>query len=279
MDEKTTRKPIPAPAGNIEPHAQLLNIPPDDQLLYKVMTIENLLSSIAGSYLHFNRVDSYVESPAADLHDGQQLPQDLRGNIKARFHKAPEFSAADYYNQSRARTYACCFSLENSDIIWNNFANDTKKGKVCIVFHFGKLRAILNETLAQLNGFLDCNGSRCHQILSVNYGLVEYVDWNTHQVNQERLPNPIKYTYLKDRRFFNEKELRISLSALGMGQYVLNDGTALNFPPSLHMDFGFRRAITEGTIQEILHAQCCDSSFLRGELAKLGIVNTSRLSK
>jgi hypothetical protein len=108
---------------------------------------------------------------------------------------------------------------------------------------------------------------------------VEYVDWNTHQVNQERLPNPIKYTYLKDRRFFNEKELRISLSALGMGQYVLNDGTALNFPPSLHMDFGFRRAITEGTIQEILHAQCCDSSFLRGELAKLGIVNTSRLSK
>jgi hypothetical protein len=81
MDEKTTRKPIPAPAGNIEPHAQLLNIPPDDQLLYKVMTIENLLSSIAGSYLHFNRVDSYVESPAADLHDGQQLPQDLRGNI------------------------------------------------------------------------------------------------------------------------------------------------------------------------------------------------------
>src|SRR5215207_2376511 len=56
----------PAPLGSIEPHAPLLCIPPEDQLLYKVMTVENLLRSVAGNYLHFNRVDSYSDLPNAD---------------------------------------------------------------------------------------------------------------------------------------------------------------------------------------------------------------------
>lgn len=266
------RQPIPAPMGHIEPHAPLLNIPPEDQLVFKIVTIENLLSSVASSYLHFNRVDSYVDFPAADPHDGQQLPKDLQGNAMARFEKAPEFSAADYYNQARARTYACCFSLENSDLMWNNYAKNTKKGKVCVVFHFGKLRAILNEVLTPEKAVLDCNGTRCLQIFSVNYGLVEYIDWNTYQSNQVRLPNPITYTYLKDKQFLDEKELRVSLSALGIGRYVLNDGGVLVFPPTLHAHFGFKKAIAEGAIQEILYAQDSDSAFLSNELSKLGIV-------
>ena len=40
---------------------------PEGQLLYKIMTIENLLRSIAGSYLHFNRVDAYND---LDPNDG-----------------------------------------------------------------------------------------------------------------------------------------------------------------------------------------------------------------
>ncbi len=125
----------------------MLNIPPAGQMLFKMMTIENLLRSIAGSYLHFNRVDYYIDFPAADPYDGQQLPKDRQGNTITWFENAPEFSAADYYDQSRARTYACCFSLENSDFIWNNYANGSEKGKVCIVFEFGKLRATLNQIL------------------------------------------------------------------------------------------------------------------------------------
>ncbi len=256
----------------------MLTVPHEDQLLFKIVTIENLVRSVAGSYLHFNRVDSYADFPEADPHDGQQLPEDIKGNRMTRFEKAPEFSAADYYNRSRERTYACCFSLENSDFIWNSYAKNTMKGKVCLVFHFGKLRAALNETFTPENAFLDCNGTRCLQIFSVNYGLVEYVDWNTHQLNQARLTNPINYTYLKDKRFLDEKELRISLSAMGIGQYVLNDGSALGFPPSLHAGFGFKRAIADGTIQEIQYAQNADHGFLQGELSKLGIVPAPPLS-
>ncbi len=176
MDENIKPQSIPAFFGSVEPHAPLLNAPPPGQLLYKMMTIENLLCSIAGCYLHFNRVNCYIDFPGADLHDGQQLPEDLQGNLLARFEKAPEFSAANYYDQSRARTYACCFSLENSNSIWANYANGSKKGKVCIVFDFDKLRATLNETLQPGNTALKCDGNWCAQIFSVNYGIVEYVE-------------------------------------------------------------------------------------------------------
>jgi hypothetical protein len=45
-----------------------------------MMTVENLLRSIAGSYLHFNRVDAYQD---LDPSDGAQLPGDQSGNALA----------------------------------------------------------------------------------------------------------------------------------------------------------------------------------------------------
>jgi hypothetical protein len=59
--KESTSQPISAPLGLIEPHAPLLNVPHDGQLLYKVMTVEKLLRSVGGNYLHFNRVGSYVD--------------------------------------------------------------------------------------------------------------------------------------------------------------------------------------------------------------------------
>ena len=162
MNENAPRQQIPAPLGSVEPHAPLLKVPPDGQLLYKIMSVENLIRAVIGKYLHFNRVDSYADFPDADPHDGQQLPKDQQGNARARFVKTPDYSAADYYDQSRARTYACCFSLENSDFIWNNYANGSTKGKVCIVFSFGKLRATINRTLQPGSAALEYNGNRCH---------------------------------------------------------------------------------------------------------------------
>lgn len=269
VNESTSHQSIPAIPGYIEPHAGLLNIPAVGQLLYKMMTIENLLVSVAGNYLHFNRVDRYKD----DLNDGQQLPKDQPVSAGVKFEKAPNFSAADYYNQSRARTYACCFSLENSDYIWNNYANGSERGKVCIVFDFGKLRTILNRNLQPGNAALEYGGNRCRQIFSINYGVIEYVEWDRHQANTEYLANPIRYTYLKDKNKFSaEKELRISLSAIGIGQFVLNDGSAMNLPDSLHMDFDFRAANADGTIQQILCAPDCDIGFLYAELYKLHIV-------
>jgi Protein of unknown function (DUF2971) len=267
MDGNTQRQSTPAPLGSVEPHAPMLNVPPDGQLLYKMMTVENFLRSILGAYLHFNRVDQYTD----DLHDGQQLPEDIQGNARARFVSAQDFSVADYYDQSRARTYACCFSLENSDFIWNNYANGCERGKVCIVFDFSKLRTMLNQTLQPGNAALEYNGNRCHQIFSVNYGIIEYIEWDRHRANAEHLPNPIKYTYLKSKEFSDEKELRISLSAPGIGYFALNDGSMMDFPESLQAAFDFRAAIGEGTIKQILCAPDCDSCFLHAELHKLRI--------
>ena len=273
MDENTPRPRTPAPLGSVEPHALLLKIPPDGQLLYKIMTIENLLNSIAGAYLHFNRVDCYIDFPGADPHDGQQLPKDQQDNALTRFARAPDFSAADYYDQSRARTYTCCFSLENSEFIWKNYANGSEKGKVCIVFDFNKLRSTLNWTLQPGNAALEYNGKRCRQIFCLNYGIIEYVEWDRHQANAAHLPNPIKYTYLKSKdNCSEEKELRVSLSAPGIGKFALSDGSTMDFPASLQVAFDFRAAIADGTIRQILCAPDCDSSFLHTELDKLHIL-------
>lgn len=246
-------------------------MPPDGQLLYKMMTIENLLRSIIGAYLHFNRVDSYKDFPDADPHDGQQLPRDRDANSAARFPKDPNYSAADYYDQSRARTYACCFAMDNTRYIWNTYANGSEKGKVCIVFDFSKVRSMLNDTLKPGNSALEYRGIRCHQIFSVNYGVVEYVEWDRHQANAEHFPNPIRYTYLKHKKFNEERELRVSLSTLGIGQFALGDGSTMEFPASLQMGFDFRAAIADATIQQILCAPDCDPGFLRAELDKLRI--------
>ncbi len=261
-----------APLGHIEPHAPLLRIPPEDQLLYKVMTVEDLLRSVIGNYLHFNRVDRYSDFQNADPNDGRQLPEDHPVNAAARFAKAPDYSAAHYYDQSRGRTYACCLSVENSDFIWRNYANVSAKSKVCVVFEFGKLRAMLNDTLAAGNVALLCEGNQCHQIFSVNYGLVDYVHWNDHQTNGQYLSNPILYTYLKDAAgFSDEKELRISLSALGIGQFALHDGSLIQFPQSLQLAFDFRAAISAAAIRQILLAPDAGSDILKRELAKLRI--------
>ena len=85
----STPPPSLPPLGSIEPHAGLLAQPPDDQLLYKIMTVYNVLRSIDGAYLHFNRVDSYGDGPGADPHDGAQLPKDKPGNVGVGFEKAP----------------------------------------------------------------------------------------------------------------------------------------------------------------------------------------------
>lgn len=258
--------------GLVEPHAPMLVAPPDSQLLYKVVSVENLLRSIQDNYLHFNRVDCYKDFPGADPHDGSQLPKDYGVNAGATFEKSADFSVANYYDQSRARTYACCFSLENSDYIWKNYANGGAKGKVCLVFNFGKLRSTLNQMLQPGKAWFLYSGVKCHQIFSVNYGIVEYVEFSNHRANTERLPNPITYTYLKDKSFAEEKELRISMSAAGMGQFAISDNILMDFQPSLQLSFNFRAALANQTIQEILFMLGTDMDFLKLELEKLHIL-------
>lgn len=269
MSNSNENQPLSTHLGHIEPHKPLLTIPPARQLLYKIMSVENLLRSVSGRFLHFNRVDSYSDFPSADPHDGRQLPKDQPVNAGSRFKSAPDFTVSDYYDQARSRTYACCFSLENSNYIWSNYANNNERGKVCVVFDFEKLRSTINNTLRSGNATLEYNGIRCHQIFSVNYGLIEYIEWDSQQTNGQRFVNPITYTYLKDRQgYAEEKEFRISLSAIGMGQFVLGDGGMMEFPSSLSLAFDFQSAIADSTIVRILHAPDTDTDFLRCKLQK-----------
>ena len=105
----------------------------------------------------------------------------------------------------------------------------------------------------------------------MNNGIVRYVDWDNHQANTERLPNPIEYTYMKAERFKPEKELRVTLSAIGLGHFVLNDKSAMVFPPSTLLHFDFRAALIDGTIRRLLCLPETDAAYLRTELEKRNI--------
>lgn len=264
------RQAVPAPMGAVEPHAALLRQPAGGQLLYKVMRAEYLIDSIAGSSLHFNRVDSYRDFDGADLQDGAQLPADRPGNASVGFQKAPEFKAADYYDQCRARTYACCFALENDDHLWESYGSGGTRGKVAVVFDFAWLRQHINAQLAPDVAKLYWQGVPCRQIFSINYGIVDYVDWDQHQLNAEHLPNPILYTYLKAVRFSAERELRVSLSTIGMGKLAFGD-QVMDLPTSLQAPCDFRAGLAEGGVRSIEIGPDCDVTWLEAELAKLGI--------
>lgn len=264
-------RPPHIPMGGVEPHADILQAPPPGQLLYKVMTIENFLRSVKESYLYFNLVNSYNDFPGADPHDGKQPPNDEPSNSQTKFLKAPSFSAADYYDQSRARTYACCFALEDSVHLWAHYGQGSALGQVELVFDFDKLRAELNRTLASEQAMLMYKGIPCHQIFYLNYGIIEYIDWSSHRENSDTLPNPIRYTYIKDKKFSDEKELRVSLSAIGMGKFALADGSLLEFGPSMHLFFDFRAAIASGIVKDMVLPSAAAAENLTAGLKVLGI--------
>lgn len=256
--------------GSLEPHADLLTQPAEGQRLFKVMKAEHLTQSIKDGYLHFNRVDAYTDFPLADSDDGAELPMEKAANQAARFEKAPDFTLSDYYAQSRARTYACCFSLENTQHMWENYARGSAMGQVSLEFDFEKLRQTLNATLSGQSAAL-FNGAICHQIFSINYGVVSYVDRTTYIRDDGRAANPIEYTYLKDQSYADERELRVSLSTLGIGKFALVDGGEIEFPHSLQLAFDFRQALADGTLVRVLISPSTDRVSLAHNLELLRI--------
>lgn len=258
------------PLGQIEPHAPLLSQPAPGQRLYKVMSVEDLIQSVEGGYLHFNRVDRYADFPKADANDGAELPLDQSSNQNSTFEKAPTFSLSDYYARSRGRTYACCFSLENSDHIWNSYGRGGTKGQVGLELDFEKLRQRLNSGLSG-GAALMYGNQRCHQMFSINYGEVTYVDRKTHQANTEHLPNPIEYAYLKDASYAEDRELRITLSAAGMGHFQLVNGQEIDFSPSLQLEFDLKGALDDRRTIIVWTGSTTNVHYLKAEFARLKI--------
>lgn len=256
--------------GLIEPHAPLLTMPPVGQRLFKIMRAEHLIQAIKGAYLHFNRVDAYADFPKVDRDDGAELPLDRQSNQAAYFEQARDFTLSAYYGHSRGRTYACCFSLENSDYIWQNYGRGDSIGQVGLEFDLDKLRLMLNQNLAGPS-VLMYKDTRCKQIFSINYGIITYVDRATYRANIERAVNPIEYAYIKDQVYSAEQELRITLTALGIGRFMLDGAHEIEFPRSLQLAFDYRQAFAEGAISQILLAPDTDRGLLTNALGRLGI--------
>jgi hypothetical protein len=139
-----------------------------------------------------------------------------------------------------------------------------------VSFDLEKLRRRLNGAISG-EAALMCGDVRCLQIFSINYGEVAYVDRSMHRANLDRAANPIQYAYLKDRSYGDERELRVSLSALGMGRFVLADGREIEFPPSQQLGFDFRQACADGTIVHVLTTPTTDEAGLVDALGRLGI--------
>lgn len=275
-EEANREAPAALPWASVEPHGSLLQQPEPGALLFKIVRVRYLIDMLQKSYLHFQRVDAYRDDTA----DSEQLPLDRTTGAGISFEKAPDFTLERYYDTARARTYACCFSQEHSPDLWKNYASE--QDAVCLVFDFDKLRERLNATLQATldnHGLLVQGENTFRQIFSINYGIVEYVDRQTHALHPVRIANPIEFTFLKEKaRYANEKEMRVALSALGIGQFVLTNGAAMEFPSTLQMHFDFRDAFSAGVIMELR----CPPEFvdayhldtLRSEMANLGIMTT-----
>ena len=121
------------------------------------------------------------------------------------------------------------------------------------------------------NSILFQNGIHLRQVFSINYGLIEYIARRNHRKNSKLLTNPIEYIYIKDQEDFQEeKELRVSLSAIGIGKMVMNDGSEMVFPNDLHFDFDFKAAKNDGTFCGILCSHDFDFNYCNSTLRENG---------
>lgn len=226
------------PLGTIEPHELLLDQP--KLLIYKFIKLDHLIRSVNDHYLHFSRVDCYKDFKDADINDGNQTSEDRTIHQKMKFIKGG--SLETYYDKSRSRSYACCFTMKKMPHMWNTY------GEICIVFEFSKLRKALNEIIDF--SYLVQDNNMYLPIFSINYGYVQYCNWSQHSTGGG--VNPIRYLYLKDAQYKDEHELRISLSASGMGEFISNDRSKIDFSSSLQLEFNFQEAIDRQIIQKII---------------------------
>ncbi len=250
---------------NIEPHAALLKKPNEKTLLYKILSSDNFFNMIENNYLYFKKVDTYSD----DKRDSDQPDKNKEASEKSKFEKSPEFTARHYYDSCRAKTYACCFSTENTPHIWSNYGGNDPNS-VCLVFDCHKLINFINLIFDE-SSLLYVNQKLLKNFFYLNHGLVTYGDFDNVFL-REKLPNPIEYVYFKNAiKYSPEREFRISLSCLGIyKKYVLSDKSEFNFPESITLEFNFVKAIQMKIIKEIIVShQCTDKEIISTKLNNL----------
>ena len=222
--------------GSVEPDELLLEQP--KILIYKFITLKYFIESVNNSYLYFNRIDSYKDFDNADTDDGSQLAKDRKINSEVKFIKSNDYTYENYCDNARSRSYACCFSTKKTEDMF------TKYGNICVVFEFGKLRKALNKIIDF--SYIVQDNNTFLPIFDINYGYVQYCDRQQYSMP---VSNYIKYLYLKDTKYKNENELRVSLST------IVNSSN-ITFTKSLRLQFDFQEAIDRQIIQEII----CDKN-------------------
>ncbi|HGK7612073.1 TPA: hypothetical protein ACJ6J3_15705 [Legionella pneumophila] len=245
----------------LEPHKHILKKPHGNKDIYKIIPGNNFLDMIKEKYLYFRRVDTYSD----DLNDSALPNRDRNLSEQSKFQYAPNISMADYYDKCRAKSYACCFTTQISKYVWEHYCNNDPNA-ICIIFRSGQLITYLNSTLN--NSRLIINERVHHDFFWVNYGLVDYIDYDDKYL-LELLPNPTEYLYIKDRRYSKEKEFRISLSCLQYEHYVLPNGEELQFPESIKLEFDFTKNIVKRLEIRPNH----NNNFIREIKQVLGSVN------
>lgn len=248
---------------SIEPHAYLLKKPDENTTLNKIISLKNFTDMVENDYLYFRRVDTCPD----DKRDSDQPTLDKKISEQSKFENTLDYTAKNYYDSCRSKTYACCFSTENTSYLWKNYG-ESDPNAICMILDAHKLINFLN--LNYHESTLIYKNSELPNFLFINYGLVTYGDLNNLFL-KKNLPNPIEYVYFKDAsRYAEEKELRISLSCIGICKYKLQDGTEFEFPDSLKLSFNFLQAINMGVIKQIqIHDQQNNKEEIKSNLSKI----------
>ncbi|MGE4349671.1 MAG: hypothetical protein AB7D28_07890 [Candidatus Berkiella sp.] len=251
----------------IEPHAFLLRKPKDETLLYKIIPSRYFIDMLENNYIYFRKVDTYHD----DTRDGDQPDADKLISENKKFQLHSGYTLKDYYSDARSKTYACCFSTQNTQFLWEHYSHGDKNA-ICLVLDCRKLIEYINSVY--MNAFLIVNNNRYKNFLFINYGLVTYGNMDQLFVKDNFL-NPIEYAYFKDaNKYSDEDEFRITLSCIGMFKYQL-DGRPFAFPESLKLEFNIRDVIANKILKEILIASGHDEDLRIKLQAATNIIDES----
>ena len=257
-------------SGCIEPRRGLLRIPDDDVRLFKVMRLDHFLDSVRHGYLYFRRVDSYGASAGADPDDGRQLPSDVSGNRASAFLRQPDFTASEYYDTSRSRSFACCFTTSDGCRVLSAYGSGDPDGKARVSFLYGLMMDRVRRVLSSEDAAASIGGTRLIQCLDLDAGFVNYVDRDTHRENDARLTNTITYIFTKDQQYAWESEVRLSLSTGRIGRFQTK-GQPFIFPDHIRLPFDYRAAKSEGGIVSLERHSRSSCAQLSARVPDLGL--------
>jgi len=216
--------------------------PKNGAKLYKVMRSEHFFSSVKDKFFNFSRVDTYD-----DFSDSKQPILEEIKNEAIIFERCPDENLAKYINNLRHVTYACCFSTEMNDYLWDTYSGGDPNA-ICIVFDYTKLIEELfsvfyaSDTKILLNDKIIQNNQGDLYFFHLTFGLVDYIDPDKYFKSSQS--NIRKYCFLKNHhKYSKDKEFRITLGPL------YDKVEHIDFSEKLQLEFNFQRANSKKIIE------------------------------